>query len=302
MFKRVIMLQVIGFCALVGVSTNSHAWSQTAHRVICDLAFEQLQNTSKRQVKKLVNELSSAQRQNLNDYQGRSKRAKVNFAESCVWADAVRTMPQFRRFASWHYVNVDRDNSIADSAYCVNGCVLEAIPLHYRVLNQAKNDWDKAQALMFLAHWVADIHQPLHVGFEDDKGGNLLNVAIGEQRTNFHSLWDGDIIDWVMQFNGWDEAALARNVEQVNVMGYSIDYSANAPAMWAEESRQLALHPQTGYCRQSGQQCVRPKGRPPYVLASNYMADQWPVVKVRLKLASMRLAAALEGALAVTAR
>ena len=297
MFKRAIILHIIGCCALLGFSSQSNAWGQEGHRVICNLAYEQLQNTTKRQVKKLVGELSSAQRNNLNQYQGRSKRAKIGFAETCVWADAVREIPQYKRFSAWHYVNVSRDYSTVDSAYCVNGCVLEAIPMHYRVLGQAKNDWDKAQALMFLSHWVGDIHQPLHVGFEDDKGGNLLAVNAGGRQGDFHQLWDSMIIQWLMQFNGWDEKALAKNIDQVNVMGFSVDYSANAPAMWSEESRQLALHPQTGYCRQSGKLCVRPKGRPPYVLAPNYMADQWPQIKVRLKLASMRLAALLEDAL-----
>lgn len=300
MFKRTIIFHIIGCCALFSFSSHSNAWGQEGHRVVCNLAFEQLQNTTKRQVKKLVAELSSAQRNNLNQYQGRSKNAKIGFGESCVWADAIRDMPQYKRFSAWHYVNVSRDYSAIDSAYCINGCVLEAIPMHYRVLAQAKNDWDKAQALMFLAHWVADIHQPLHVGFEDDKGGNLLPITVSGQKGNFHSLWDSKIIDWVMQFNGWDEKALAKNIDQVNIMGYSIDYSANAAAIWAEESRQLALHPQTGYCRKSGKSCVRPKGRAPYVLSPNYMAEQWPQVKVRLKLASMRLAALLEDGLAVS--
>jgi len=246
--------------------------------------------------------MSSAQRKNLNQFQGRSNSAKITYSEACVWADAVRSMDGYKSYAPWHYVNVSRDYSSADSSHCLKGCVLEAIPMHFRVLSQANDTWDKAQALMFLGHWVGDIHQPLHVGFEDDKGGNALPVVVAGKASNFHTVWDSLIIAWVMQFNGWDEKALARNIDQVNVMGYSVDYSANAPVIWAEESRQLAQHAQTGYCRNAGKACVRPKGRPPYRLSDNYMAEQWPHVKIRLKLASMRLASLLETALATSGR
>jgi hypothetical protein len=56
----------------------------------------------------------------------------------------------------------------------------------------SSNDASQAQklaSLKFLGHWVGDIHQPLHVSFEDDRGGNsvlvtglahLLDAALGK--------------------------------------------------------------------------------------------------------------------------
>lgn len=41
----------------------------------------------------------------------------------------------------------------------------------------------------FLVHWVGDIHQPLHVSFEDDRGGNEIRVS-GECTGKLHSTWD----------------------------------------------------------------------------------------------------------------
>lgn len=282
----------------IGLSGKANAWGHVGHRVICQLAYDQLQNTSKREIKKMLGEMSSAQKKNLNQFQGYSDRAKVEFAQSCVWADAVRRLPEYAQFSSWHYVNVERDYSPVDSGSCLNNCVLEAIPLHYRVLHETKSSWDQAQALMFLAHWIGDIHQPLHVGFEDDRGGNMLTTQIGNYSSNFHTLWDVDIIDWIMAYNAWDEEDLAENVDGVNAMGFSVDYAPNSAAIWAEESRAIAQDPNTGYCRPSGDDCARPKGRPPYTLPETYYVAHWPQVRLRLKLASMRLAATIESAFA----
>ncbi len=294
--KKLVSIGILAIVALV-FSVQSHAWGQEGHRVVCQLAYDQLDATTKRQVKKLVGELSSKHRKNLNDYQQHNKSAKIHFANTCVWADAVKKMPEYKMFDAWHYVNVDRDAASVSSGYCLKGCVLEAIPTHYRVLQETSNSWDRAQALMFLSHWVADLHQPLHVGFRDDAGGNLLKVSVAGYETNFHKVWDSLIIDWVMELNGWDEKALAKNVSNINTMGFSTNYNANAPVVWAEESRLLAQQPQTAYCRQSKKGCIKPKGRPPYVLSSNYYAEHWPEVRLRLKLASQRLAATIESAL-----
>jgi hypothetical protein len=43
--------------------------------------------------------------------------------------------------------------------------------------------------LKFLGHWVGEIHQPLHVSFEDDRGGNGILVT-GICGTNLHAAWD----------------------------------------------------------------------------------------------------------------
>jgi organic hydroperoxide reductase OsmC/OhrA len=36
---------------------------------------------------------------------------------------------------------------------------------------------------------VGDVHQPLHVSFEDDRGGNNISVG-GECRGSLHAAWD----------------------------------------------------------------------------------------------------------------
>ena len=52
------------------------------------------------------------------------------------------------------------------------------------------SDW---QALAFLGHFVGDVHQPLHVSYSDDRGGNQTRIYYRGERTNLHALWDRDV-------------------------------------------------------------------------------------------------------------
>lgn len=279
------------------LAQNAMAWGKEGHRVVCDLAFGEMHITTKKEVKRLLKELPSEHKQRINHFLKRSKRAEIKFADACVWADTIRDLPEYQGFAPWHYVNIERDAQGVNSSGCLQGCVLEAIPLHQRVLNESSNSWQKLQALMFLGHWVGDIHQPLHVGFADDRGGSILRIRIDDRETDFHRLWDTDIIRWMVKLNGWDDEALALNIAQVNIMGYDTAYSMTAAPIWAEESRQIAQSPRTQYCAMKNGECRKPKGRPPYQLSGTYYSQQWPVVRVRLRLAAERLANAVDDAM-----
>jgi hypothetical protein len=41
---------------------------------------------------------------------------------------------------------------------------------------------------MFLAHFVGDVHQPLHVAFEEDEGGNTISVRWYKRKENLHHV------------------------------------------------------------------------------------------------------------------
>jgi S1/P1 Nuclease len=52
------------------------------------------------------------------------------------------------------------------------------------------SDQDQLDALKFLGHWVGDVHQPLHVSFEDDRGGNGVKVSGVLCGGKLHGVWD----------------------------------------------------------------------------------------------------------------
>ncbi|HMB72833.1 MAG TPA: S1/P1 nuclease [Gammaproteobacteria bacterium] len=111
------------------------------------------------------------------------------------WADEVRRRPDWEHSAPWHYVNIPDSGNPRNPPFNAEGNVITAIEQHLVVLKSAAAPQDdRATALRFLVHFIADIHQPMHVGRAEDRGGNRIDVSYGATATNLHAFWDTDVI------------------------------------------------------------------------------------------------------------
>ena len=133
------------------------------------------------------------------------------FADACTWPDYPR------RRASEHYVNLPRNADRLDEDPCplANDCVVSAIETDLAVLSSSSaTEQERLEALKYLGHWGGDIHQPLHVSFQDDRGGNAIGVSGGLCSWDLHAVWDRCIIE---QGLPGDPYALAVESQQVVV-------------------------------------------------------------------------------------
>jgi hypothetical protein len=208
-----------------------------------------------------------------------------------------------------HFLNVPRGARKIDPAnLCPTAgrCVASAILNDTRELASAKDASERLRLLKSLGHWVADIHQPLHVSFEDDKGANMIE-ATGLCATSLHLAWDMCIIEKKI---GSDEtavaAALEREVTDANRKAWApASLDAAAVAAWASESLAIAESPAVQYCFPHEGACwYSPEaqqfsGKKRQVeIDSRYLDDEAPIVRERLKRAGIRLGAILNSAFA----
>jgi hypothetical protein len=92
--------------------------------------------------------------------------------------------------------HVERYNPERD---CQKGCVIWAIEHYQEILaNGQALEGEREEALKFLVHFVGDIHQPLHCGYESDSGGNEVFVMLQGSKINLHQAWDSSIL-WEMR-------------------------------------------------------------------------------------------------------
>ena len=114
-----------------------------------------------------------------------------SLANAGVWADTIRDDPAWAHTRPWHFINVGDDEPLSRAMRNPQGNVLTAIEQSERdLVNQALPRERRAVALRFLVHFVADVHQPLHVGRAEDRGGNDIEVRWGEDRLTLHEFWD----------------------------------------------------------------------------------------------------------------
>ena len=155
------------------------AWGSRAHRVVGLLAQDQLQPDAAAEVARLL-----------------AGQPEPTLAGVAYWADAEREAGTDlgERTERWHYVNLPATCEYAPARDCPDGdCVIAAVNAQAAVLrDRARPDAERAQALKFLVHLVADAHQPLHAGLRKDKGGNTVQVHIAHDDTvrNLHAVWD----------------------------------------------------------------------------------------------------------------
>jgi hypothetical protein len=205
-------------------------------------------------------------------------------AELGLWADAIRGDPAWQASGPWHFMNVadarGRDARAVIRAYRhpPEGDVLGAIERFRAELRDHDAPRDRRlDALRFLIHFVVDVHQPLHVGRADDRGGNSIDVRIGATATTLHRFWDTDVIE----LGGRSAQRYARR------LGARFEAARAGPldpAAWAAES--LALRGAVyGFGR-------APRGAPA-ALDAAYVARARQITDDRLVLAAARLAALL---------
>jgi hypothetical protein len=190
--------------------------------------------------------------------------------------------------APWHYVNVP----ISAARYVEpkvgrSECVVEKIKEFRKVLADPKRPKrDRQRALLFLCHFVADIHQPLHVGDNNDRGGNLTQVQFFGEGTNLHKLWDSDLIRRL----GGNDDAWTRRVEKAITPDHARSWSKGTPEDWATETLHAA---QAAYRETDTAKTPLSSG---VTLGDPYLRRAEPILIEQMARASVRLADELNAA------
>ena len=223
------------------------------------------------------------------------KCAARTIEEASVWPDCVRGRYSLRFGYSspWHYQTLDICGTFDLKAACANGnCVSAQIDRDVKLL-QAKDTplAERVQALVFLIHFVGDLHMPLHAGDHADQGGNRLAAAYGvyaPDRLNLHSIWDGVLAERAIT----DGPSLVRR--------YPADEAAAIAAGtvedWSREAWQVSRA--VTYPAAAGNDFCTTTPPPRATLDDATIARLVPVQRQQIERAGLRLARLLDEAFA----
>lgn len=192
-------------------------WGAEAHRAAAAVTAPRLCVAAAREVDRLLGDMS--------------------MADAATWPDAIRDLPEWTHTRNWHYINIgdaEPFSALVEGAPG-HGRLLSAIDENLRVLGDVSAADDRRrEALCFVLHLVADLHQPLHVGRAEDRGGNRVTVSFGGQEMNLHRLWDSGLL----RSTGLRGEDYRRTLEPLAALG-SEAWSRGTPEEWARESRLL---------------------------------------------------------------
>lgn len=270
-------------------SLPSFALSKLGHQVVCQLAFNHLTPTKQQQITRQLHAVPKTQQKLINQYNRLDKNTPLTFATACTWADAIKGQDQFSQYKSWHYLNVPRDLVRITKPMCSKNCLPQAIITHQRKLKSSPRSWESAQALLFVGHWLGDIHQPLHISYASDLGGNKVLFTSRRECKNLHSYWDTCLIKTAGRTKEQWVRVLGSRWNELSVSAF---YSQQV-WQWADESYQMIRKPSFKYCElTSRQECLQPKGK--ITITNSYPRKYQPIMEKQLLIAAKRLTRLLE--------
>ena len=284
---------------LVGSPDPASAWGPEGHTVVGDVAAHYLTARAQKQIHSIL------QGKRLGDY------------EISSWPDEIRGSEEYEQLypenGKWHFVDFDtfkRYNDDFELKPPADGQdVVDQIVRWQKDLG-AKNSTpaQKLDALRFLVHFTADLHQPMHCAFRcGDMGGNMIPVNSFKGRKysfgpntpmdyppSVHSVWDESMVLELM--GGRSRTAFAKFLEE----GLSPEqiqwWSQGKPLDWATDSYWRAR--KQVYRWTNGEHLPYTWSRPGMDLTSeNYIDSRLPVAQEQLQKAGVRLALLLNEAL-----
>ena len=155
---------------------GAFGWGQTGHRVVGYVAQQHLSAEAEARLADVLRSESLAQ--------------------VSTWMDEIRADDAYDHTSSWHWVTIPDGMTYAETEKNPDGDVLGKIR---EITAALKSDTLSAETernyVRYLVHLVADIHQPLHVGTGEDRGGNEFTVVWFGEASNLHRVWDSGMID-----------------------------------------------------------------------------------------------------------
>jgi hypothetical protein len=278
---------------------SAFGWGGEGHDLVARIAWEQLTPAVRARVQEILG-------------------PGVSIASISSWPDQIRG--QRRETGTWHYIDIPIDKPHLDMARdCPKGdCVLAKIEEFRKALKDpATGATQRREALMFVVHFVGDMHQPLHCSDNKDNGGNGVRAQFADHAadrpSNLHSVWDSGLLSRMPKkeddlFAEWskDSASHAKK------------WAKGTVDDWAEESHKLAVKitygklPKTrGTAPAATTAATEPppaatqgtnparanNTQPPILLDAKYETKADPVVKEQIEKAGARLARVLNEAL-----
>lgn len=171
-----IQLLIFPILLIFLTSQNVFSWGMTGHRVVGEVASTHLTDKTAEALKEIL--------------------GHETLAEVSNWMDDIKSDHAYDSLKPWHYTTIPDGKTYDETTPNPEGDVIQGITFLVDALK--KGDLSKElerDYVKLLVHLVGDIHQPLHVGNGEDRGGNTVKVEWFWESSNIHRVWDSGMID-----------------------------------------------------------------------------------------------------------
>lgn len=212
--KKTFFLSTLFICS----TAAAFGWGQKGHDTVAEIATRHLTPTTRHALDSILN-----------------GKSIVYYAN---WMDNASHTPEYLYSLTWHYKNINADQTYKTAPTHAKGDIVTALNREIGILLDPKQSAAEHElAVKMIVHFIGDIHQPMHMGYASDLGGNKRKVKFFDNNTQLHSVWDSRLPEAAHKWSYTEWAdQLDRNLTQEtidNIISGDID-------TWAEETYNLA--------------------------------------------------------------
>ena len=292
MTLRVLHLMALLLVVLIGTrSERALGWGNEVHRITGLMAQEMLTPRARIAVNQLLDG-------------GDLVDASMHMD---IYREALKgEVPGSER---WHFDNRPIcGEPTALGTYCPAGnCASAQLPRLFDVLSAStRSKAERLQALRFLVHIVADVHQPLHTADDNDAGGSakMMLMPGALMPRNLHLVWDVDLPK--IATRGLSEQQVAKDLI-ANHKGKFADWMRGDTALWMAQSygiaKRLAYGKLPGFScgeldgKTTGLRDGKPWTNEPLALPRDYVEGATGIIPILMAQAGARIGGMLNAAL-----
>jgi hypothetical protein len=166
---------ILVFFLSILIPVKSFAWGNKGHAIVSEVAFNYLDANTKKIVLQYLDGMT--------------------IEEASNWMDNIRDDHSYDYMKPYHYVNFEKGEEVFNKS---GNNIISILTSTIEELKNYKNlpKEEVKIKLCILFHLIGDLHQPLHVGYGEDKGGNMFQINFNNRGTNLHSFYDSGIIQY----------------------------------------------------------------------------------------------------------
>lgn len=273
--------------ALLFATAPASAYWEYGHETIAAIAWANVKPATRVEVRKLLARAAVMET---------PECPAATIEQASVWADCVKPLKdaadknRFGYAYNWHFQNVNVCKPFDLTGPCKDGdCVSAQIEREVAVLkDRVSSEKAKVEALLFLVHFVGDLHQPLHAGDRSDRGGNDVKADYGiyaPERFNLHAIWDGPLAEHAI--------SIPPSLVRTYPAAVRARTAAGTITDWSRENWQISHD--IAYAGLLGDACgpVPPRS----TLTDAELAKSVPILREQVRRGGLRLARLLDEAL-----
>jgi hypothetical protein len=209
------------------IPLSAFPFGKTGHRIVGELAQRHLSPKALEGIEQIL--------------------GKEKLAHAALWADEIKSDKKYDYAKVYHRMNAPKGSDLSKVELEKDSIIWALVNFEDVLRSSDSTMEEKKFALKFILHLVGDLHQPLHLGYGEDHGGNDVRVKWFQKSVNLHEVWDEQLIlfeelsftEYADKLDSMDKKSL-ETIQTGTYLDWAVESNSYLPLVYDFQSKNLS--------------------------------------------------------------